>query len=60
MYIEDLFNNVTLTLHNETLTSQKPCQHNNKRDYSKQPVIEAYVAVFKYRYSYRYSITKNT
>ena len=24
--------NVMLALHNVTLTSQKPCQHNNKRD----------------------------
>ena len=24
------FDNVTLTLHNVTLTSQKPCQHNKK------------------------------
>ena len=29
------FDNVTLTLYNVTLTSQKPCQHNNKCDCSK-------------------------
>ena len=29
------FDNVTLMLHNMTLTSQKPCQHNNKCDCSK-------------------------
>ena len=29
------FDNVTLTLHNVTLASQKPCQHNNKCDRSK-------------------------
>ena len=29
------FDNVTLMLHNVTLTSQKPCQHNNKCDCSK-------------------------
>ena len=29
------FDNVTLTLHNVTLMSQKPCQHNNKCDCSK-------------------------
>ena len=29
------FDYVTLTLHNDTLTSQKPCQHNNKCDCSK-------------------------
>ena len=29
------FDNVTLTLHNLTLASQKPCQHNNKCDCSK-------------------------
>ena len=28
------FDNVTLTLHNLTLTSQKPCQYNNKFDCS--------------------------
>ena len=30
------FDNMMLTLHNVTLTSQKPCQHNNKCDYSKK------------------------
>ena len=29
------FENVTLTLHNVTLASQKPCQHNNKCDCNK-------------------------
>ena len=29
------FDNVILMLHNVTLTSQKPCQHNNKCDCSK-------------------------
>ena len=29
------FDNVMLTLHNVTLTSQKPCQHNNRCDCSK-------------------------
>ena len=35
MYIKDLLDNVTLTLHNMMLTSQKPCQHNNKCNCSK-------------------------
>ena len=34
------FDNVTLTLHNVTLASQKPCQHNNKCDCSKHTVIK--------------------
>ena len=33
------FDNVTLTLHNVTLTSQKPYEHNNKCDQSKIRVI---------------------
>ena len=33
------FDNVTLTLHNVTLTSQKPCLHNNKCDSAKQIAI---------------------
>ena len=34
------FVNATLTLHNVTLTSQKPCEHNNKCDCAaKQSVI---------------------
>ena len=38
------FDNVMLNLHNVTLTSQKPCQHNNNCDCSKTKLInEVYV-----------------
>ena len=43
------FDNVKLTLHNVMLTSQKPCQHNNKTSViaAKQTVInEVYVCFF--------------
>ena len=30
MYVNGLFNNVTLTSHNMTLKSEKPCQYINK------------------------------
>ena len=33
IYFDDVADNVTMTLHNVTLTSQKPCQHNNKCGY---------------------------
>ena len=40
------FDNLTLTLHNVTLTSQKPCQHDDKF-VAKQTVInEVYVVFF--------------
>ena len=46
------FDNMTLTLHNMTLTSWKPCQHNTSVIAAKQTVInEAYVFSIKYRYS---------
>ena len=37
MYIDDIlwWIDVTLTIHNVTLSAQKPYQHNNKCDYSK-------------------------
>ena len=35
IYFDNVGDNVTLTLYNVTLTSQKPCLHNNKCDYSK-------------------------
>ena len=33
IYFDDVADNVTMTLHNVTLTSQEPCQHNNKCGY---------------------------
>ena len=47
------FDNVTLSSHNVTLTSQKPCQHNNKCDCSKTKCYkcEGYDLLIKYRYS---------
>ena len=40
------FDNLTLTLHNVTLTSQKPCQYINKSDAEKQTVInEEFIVV---------------
>ena len=35
IYFDNAGDNVTLTLYNVTLTSQKPCLHNNKCDCSK-------------------------
>ena len=35
IHFENVVDNVTLMLHNVTLTSQKPSQHNNKCDCSK-------------------------
>ena len=45
--------NVTMTLHNVTLASQKPCHHNNKCECSKQTVYVCLLLLFfsiKYRY----------
>ena len=36
------FDNVTLKLHNVTLMSQKPCQHNNKCDFRKKVINKVY------------------
>ena len=52
IYFDKAGVNVTLTLYNMTLTSQKPCQNNNKCDCSKtNDLNEVYVFSIKYRYS---------
>ena len=44
IYIDNAGDNVTLMLYNVTLTSQKPCKHNNKCDCSKTNSLnEVYV-----------------
>ena len=43
------YDNVTLTLHNMPLTSNKPCKHNNKRDCS---TTKGCVFLIKFRYRY--------
>ena len=53
------FDNMTLMLHNLTLTSQKPCQHNNKCDCSKTNRLnKLYVFVF-FSIKYGYILLKN-
>ena len=47
IYFDNAGDNVTLTLHNITLTSQKPCLHNNRCDCSKTNGLnEVYVGFF--------------
>ena len=49
------FENVTLTLHNLTLTSQKPCQYNSKFDCSKQHSTRCYKKFKFFSIKYCYS-----
>ena len=52
IYFDNAGDNVTLTLYNVTLTTQKPCLHNNKCDCSKTNSLnEIYVFSIKYNYS---------
>ena len=46
IYFDNVGDNMTLTLYNVTLTSRKPCLHNNKCDLN-----EGYIFSIKYRYS---------
>ena len=50
VYFDNAGDNMTLTLYNVTLTSRKPCFHNNKCDCSETNGIkEVYVFSIKYR-----------
>ena len=49
IYLDNASDNVTLTLFNVTLTSQKPCLHNNKCDCSKTNGLNE-VDVFSLKY----------
>ena len=51
IYFDNVGDNVTLTLYNVTLESQKPRQHNNKSDCIKSGLNEIYVFSIKYPYS---------
>ena len=49
IFLDNARNNVTQTLYNVTLMSQKPCKHNNKCDCSKaNDLNEVYVVFFQY------------
>ena len=61
IYFDKADDNVMLTLHNVTLSSQKPCQHNNKCDCSK---TNSYKRSLNYDFSIKYCysdiLLKNT
>ena len=56
------FDNVMLTLHNVTLTSKKPCQHNNKCDCRKTNGYRPKwsLCFFSIKYCYSDILLKNT
>ena len=50
IYFDNAGDNVTLTLYNVTLMSQKPCQHNNKRYCSKTNGLNDVYVFFSIKY----------
>ena len=60
IYFDNADDNMTLTLYNVTLTSRKPCLHNNKCDCSKTNGLNEVYVFFSIKYRYSDILLKNT